>query len=310
MLQNITNAFSSSIEGTIAAGLAVILFVWMYIRTALQLRMAGKEQLERLQQSLLLYSRVTGPLGEMVERTETSLEDKSHLIFLLEECKAAPLLTSDLHEQIDAYIKERDQPRLANLHKSWVREVKRRIKEQSTLLRKWDHRSWGFSFWLLVQPAFPFIAIASILLWFYQLTSTLSGLPTWDSSPWDIINVWARLISCLIATASLYIVLMYTQRKPVHFIYTILYVSISFVALLHMLGLNWASYILVTQGILYLAGFSLNTQRSRKERPYAGRDLVSETIPSLTAEELNQLRSKAYDNDVPSLPSRSKGMHK
>ncbi|AOZ94648.1 hypothetical protein LPB68_09710 [Paenibacillus crassostreae] len=310
MLQDITNAFSSSIEGTIAAGLAVILFVWMYIRTALQLRMAGKEQLERLQQSLLLYSRVTGPLGEMLEREETSLEDISHLIFLLEECKAAPLLTSDLHEQMNAYIKERDQPRLANLYKSWVREVNRRIKEQSTLLRKWDHRTWGFSFWLLLKPAFPFIAIASILMWVYQLTYTLSGLPTWDSSPWDIVNVWARLISCLIATASLYIVLMYTQRKPVHFIYTILYVFISIVALFHMLGLNWAIYILATQGILYLAGFSLNTQRSRKDRPYAGRDLVSEAIPSLTAEELNQLRSKAYDNDVPPLPSRSKGMNK
>ena len=275
-VKEIITTFSNSIEAMIAAGIAIVLFIWMYIRTSLHLRMVGKEQLARLQQSLLLYSRVTGPLGEMMEHDDPSSEQISHLIFLLEECKAAPLLTSDLQEQIDAYIRERDQSRLSMLYKTWVREVNRRIEEQSTLLRKWERPSWGFSFWLLLKPALPFMAVAAILLWSLQLSNTLSKLPSWDSSPWGIVNAWARFISCLIATASLYLVFMYTRRKTNVIVHTILYILISAATLFHLFGLNSALYIVAAQGILYVAGFSLTTKRTRKDRPYAGRDLVIE----------------------------------
>ncbi|MNO95719.1 hypothetical protein D3C76_873660 [compost metagenome] len=222
----------------------------------------------------MLYSRVTGPLGEMTERESVSPEEISHLILLLEECKAAPLLPSDLLAQIDATIKERDHSRLMLLHKLWVREVNRRIEEQNTLLRTWDHPSWGASFWLLLKPALPFISVAAILLWSVQLSNTLSVLPSWDASPWDIIQAWARFISCLVATASFYLVFMYTHRKPLHPVYTVLYVLISLAAIFHLLGLHSSLYIVSVQVILYLAGFSLTSHRTRRERPYAGRDHV------------------------------------
>jgi len=309
MIKEMITALSNSVEGRIAAGLAVILFIWMYIRTALQLRMARKEQLERLQQSLLLYSRVNGPLGEMMDRDNPSPEEISHLIYLLEECKAAPLLTSDLNEQINVYIKERDHSRLWMLHKAWMREVNQRIEEQSTLLRQWDHPSWGTSFWLLLKPALPFVTVVAILLWSFQLSHTLSELSNWASSPWDIVNAWARFISCLVATASLYLVFMYTRRKSYHPVYIILYVLISVSAIFHTLGLNAALYIVTTQGILYLAGFSLTTKRTRRERPYAGRDIVMEIELPLQAEEPLPIRSTARIIGISSTPSRSKGTH-
>lgn len=309
MVTEFINTLSNSVEGFILAGLAVLLFIWMYIRTALQLQTAGKEQLERLQKSLMLYSRVTGPLSEMMEREDHSLEDICQLITLLEECKAAPLLTSDLHEQIDAYIRERDHSRLSMLHKTWVREVNRRIEEQSTLLRKWDRPSWGFSFWILLKPALPFVAVVAILLWSLQLYQTLIELPDFDSSPTDIINAWARFISCIIATASLYLVFMYTRRLPYHLVYMGLYVLISAVALFHLLGLNMALYIVSVQVILYIAGFTLTKKRTRRERPYAGRDLVMEVEPELTPMETLSLLAITQGQDVSELPTRSKRRH-
>lgn len=299
------NSLSNSVEGFITAGLAIVLFIWMYIRTALQLQSAGKEQLERLQQSLMLYSRVTGPLGEMIEHEKHSLEEVSQLITLLEECKAAPLLTGALQEKIDAYIKERDHSRLSMLHKAWIREVNRRIAEQSTLLRKWDRPSWGFSFWLLLKPALPFLAVIAILLWSLQLYQTLSGSANFNSSPWETVNAWARFTSCMIATASLYLVFMFTRRVPYRLIYTSLYVLISAVAIFHVFGLNMALYILGAQVLLYIAGFSLTTTRTRRSRPYAGRDLV----PPLTVEETLSLPSTTQGNDISELPTRSKRKH-
>ncbi len=291
------------------AGLAVVLFIWMYIRTALQLQTAGKEQLKRLQHSLMLYSRVTGPLGEMMEHEDHSLEEISQLITLLEECKAAPLLTSDLHEQIDAYIRERDQSRLSILYKSWVREVNQRIEEQSTLLRKWDRPSWGISFWVLLKPALPFVAVVAIVVWSLQLYQTLIELPSFASSPWEIVNAWARFISCMIATGSLYLVFMYTRRLPHHLIYTTLYVLISAVAVFHGLGLNVALYIVAVQALLYVAGFSLTTKRTRRDRPYAGRDLVLEIEPSSMDEETLSYPSSTQEPELLELPTRSKRKH-
>lgn len=291
------------------AGLAVVLFIWMYIRTALQLQTTGKEQLKRLQNSLMLYSRVTGPLGEMMEHEDHSLEEISQLITLLEECKAAPLLTSDLHEQIDAYIRERDLSRLSILYKSWVREVNQRIEEQSTLLRKWDRPSWGVSFWVLLKPALPFVAVVAIVVWSLQLYQTLIELPSFASSPLEIVNAWARFISCMIATGSLYLVFMYTRRLPHHLIYTTLYVLISAVAVFHGLGLSVALYIVGVQALLYIAGFSLTTKRTRRDRPYAGRDLVLEIEPSSMEEEKLSYPSSTHEPELLELPTRSKRKH-
>ncbi len=300
MVTTFINTLSSSVEGFILAGLTVVLFIWLYIRTALQLQTARREQLERLQKSLLLYSRVTGPLSEMMERENHSQDEISQLVSLLEECKAAPILTSDLHEQIDAYIRERDPSRLSMLHKTWVREVNRRIEEQSTLLRKWDRPSWGFSFWVLLKPALPFVALVAILVWGLQLYQTLIGLP--ES---NVIHAWARFISCVIATASLYLVFMYTRRLPLNLLYTGLYVLIAAVALFHLLGLNMALYIISVQVILFIAGFTLTTKRTRRERPYAGRDLVVEVAPTLITEVSVSSLATTPNHDISELPTRS-----
>ncbi|MEC0091578.1 hypothetical protein [Paenibacillus macquariensis] len=304
MVTTFINTLSSSVEGFILAGLMVVLFIWLYIRTAIQLQTTGKEQLERLQKSLMLYSRVTGPLSEMMEREDHSLEEICQLIALLEECKAAPLLTSDLHEQIDAYIRERDPSRLSMLHKTWVREVNRRIEEQSTLLRKWDRPSWGFSFWGLLKPALPFMALVAILIWSLQLYQTLIGLP--ES---HVIYAWARFVSCVIATASLYLVFMYTRRLPYNLVYTGLYVLIALVALFHLLGLNMALYIISVQVILFIAGFTFTTKRTRRERPYAGRDLVITVAPTLITEETVTSLATTPSQDISELPRRSRRMN-
>ncbi|OAB45380.1 hypothetical protein [Paenibacillus glacialis] len=309
MVTEFINTLSNSVESFILAGIAVVLFIWMYIRTALQLQTAGKEQLERLQKSLMLYSRVTGPISEMMERENNSLEEISYLITLLEECKAAPLLTSNLHEQIDAYIRERDHSRLSILHKTWVREVNRQIEEQSTLLRKWDRPSWGLSFWVLLKPSLPFVAVVASALWGLQLYQTLIGTE-FDSSSFDIINAWARFISCIIATASLYLMFMYTRRLSHQLVYTSLYVLIAAVALFHLFGLNLALYIVSVQAILFIAGFTLTTKRTRRRaRPYAGRDLVVEVQPKLTTTETLPLHAITQDQDVAELPRRSTRMH-
>ncbi|MHA0857497.1 hypothetical protein [Paenibacillus sp. CMAA1364] len=275
-IQEFIHSFSTSMEGIIMASIAIILFIWMYIRTALHLRMTRKEQLERLHESLILYSRVTGPLGEMIDDDHPSTEDVSHLVFLLEECKAAPMLTQDLHEHMNAYIKERDPSRLSMLYNVWMREVNRLIEDHRMLLRKWDRPSWGFSFWLLLKPALPFAAVTSIVMSSLQLSDTLSELSSWESSHWLIMNAWARYISYLVATASIYLLFMYTRRKSYHFVHTILYLFIAIAALFHVLGLQSALYIVAIQVILYVAGFGFNTTRTRKDRPYAGRDFLGD----------------------------------
>ncbi|HEY2493484.1 MAG TPA: hypothetical protein VGI33_11290 [Paenibacillus sp.] len=285
-LTELITTYISPIEGVMVIGFAVVLFIWMYIRTAVQLRTSSKERLERLQQSLLLYSRVTGPLSEITTKNTSDPNDVSHLISLLQECKAAPLLTRDLHEQIDAYIRERDESRHQLLYKSLEREVSRRIEEQSTLLRKLDNPSWGLSFWLLLKPAIPFATAIVVLLWSLQLYQVLKVTGNSGSFPWETIHAWVRFVSCLVATFSLYLALRDTKRTSYRVIYNLLCILISAVALLHMLGLFIAPYILAAQLILYLAGFRFTPIRSRRERPYAGRDLsLKETTPVVQEED-------------------------
>ncbi|MGF7050230.1 hypothetical protein J2T13_004755 [Paenibacillus sp. DS2015] len=298
--------YMSSIEGVLVMCLAVVLFIWMYIRTTVQLRTSGKERLERLQQSLLLYSRVTGPLGEITTKHTPDPEEVSHLVFLLQECKAAPLLTRDIHEQIDAYIRERDKDRLRLLYKSLEREVNRRIEEQSTLLSKLDNPSWGLSFWLLLKPAVPFMTAIAVLIWGLQLYQVLRVTGNSSSFPWGNINAWMRFVSCLIATFTIYLVLRDTKRTSYRATYNLLCILISAVALLHILGLYIAPYILAVQLILYLAGFRLTPNRSRRDRPYAGHDLsLKEAVPLIHEDALPSVSAAIESTDLLPKTTRS-----
>lgn len=305
-LTELITTFMSSIEGVMVIGLAVVLFIWMYIRTATQLRISGNERLERLQQSLVLYSRVTGPLGEIITKNTHDPDEVSHLVFQLQECKAAPLLTRDIHEQIDGYIRERDETRLQLLYKSLEREVNRRIEEQSALLRKLDNPSWGLSFWLLLKPTIPFVTAIAVLFWGLQLYQVLRFTGNSISFPGDIVNAWARFVSCLVATSSLYLVLRDTKRTAYRAVYNLLCILISAAALLHILGLSIAPYILAVQLILYLAGFSLTPHRSRRERPYAGHDLsLKETTPLIHEDEPPSVSAAIESSDLSPKISRS-----
>ncbi|GAB6992037.1 hypothetical protein [Paenibacillus pini] len=261
------DGFTDAGVNLIAAGLAVIVFLWLYIRTARSFRSAASARLERLQSTLALYCRAAGLLREEADDVSDAV------ILLLEECKAAPLMTTELLELIDAYLQERDRSRLHQLQRALDREINHRIHEQATIIRTLDSPGWGISFWKMLKPAIPFAALAALLLWSIQLYDGLHEPTTvMASSLWTSIALWSRYISSLAATLSLYLVIMETRRGESRVIYQTLSLLISAVALLHFIGLSFSPYILILQLILFLCGFSLTRKRSRRERPYPGHE--------------------------------------
>ncbi|WP_145949068.1 hypothetical protein [Paenibacillus sp. Y412MC10] len=259
----------------IIAGLAVIVFLWLYIRTSRSLRAEAAARLELLQRTLALYSRAQGVLGEEVEAAHVGAQEPDQLVQLLQECKAAPLMTPELLDMIDAYIRERDFSRLLMLQKMLDREIHRRIHEQSVLIRKIDNPGWGTSFWRMIRPAVPFAALVLTLYWFIQLYNGFQDSGAAALS-WTSLELWTRLISCLAATLFLYWVIMDTRRDTPGILYRLLALIIAAVALLHLLGLTAAPYILAVQVVLFLFGFTLNPKPSRRNRPYAGHREVTQ----------------------------------
>ncbi|MCJ8011922.1 hypothetical protein MUG84_09230 [Paenibacillus sp. KQZ6P-2] len=255
----------------IVIGLAVILFLWLYIRTARSFRSMATARLERLHQSLGLYSCAAGLLD-----SETALDlspdhepEPESLILLLQQCKAAPLITTDVLEAIDAYIKERDASRHLQLQKALDREISRRIREQSSIIRSLDNPGWGTGFWKLIRPAVPFAALMLILYWSLQLYQEFQtqNIPALS---WTSAELWMRFVSCLAAVISFYFAVMTPREDPPRASYSILALLMSAVALAHFASLTAAPYILAVQLILFVSGFAINPKRSRRDRPYAG----------------------------------------
>lgn len=283
-------SFMNTTEGFISLGVLIVLFIWMYARAAIELRRTDTERLERLHRSLLLYTSAVGPLTEATERLESSeqgldAEEHAKLVILLQECKAAPTLTRDLLEHIDAFLREPDHTRSWLLHKKLNREINQCIKEQSEILKRVEHPSLGRSFWNLIKPVIPFAATLASLWWTIQLVASLTALPLDPdrSLAWQYTEIWTRWISCLAATAALYLVAMNTKRHTLRIAPLAAGILIVLAAFFHLLGPAAAPYVLAVQLLCCVAGFSSGTAKSRKQRPYPGMEQPAENSDSLTA---------------------------
>lgn len=259
------DTFFGSMEGLLAVMLAAAVFLGLYIYCAARLQAARTETLERIRQSLMLYTQLAGPLTAVIERSDVNDMPDEHLVGLLQECKAADRLTVDLLEQIDTYLRERDDSRLAQLSKTLEREMNRLVKERSELLRRIENPGWGSGLWMLLKPAVPGVSFAAAVFWTFQLISELRS-----SGAWSNLEVWTLWLTCMIATISFYRLLMDSKRRSLGIIFYTLHLLIAATALLNLIWDQASPYILAAQAILYLTGFWFTSTRSRKERPYAG----------------------------------------
>lgn len=148
-------------SGIIFTGFAVIAFIWIYVRTARSFRKAASERLERLRQTLDPYCRAAGMLsGDADAAPDEAEHEPEPLHLLLQQCKAAPLVTTEMIEAIDAYARDRDASRHAQLERLLDREIKKKSPSRLPLSARWTTRggerpfgsSCGlrclFSFWL------------------------------------------------------------------------------------------------------------------------------------------------------------------
>lgn len=257
--------FFGSMEGLLAALLAAAVFLGLYIYNASRLQAARTETLERIRQSLTLYTQLAGPLAAAAERQDGITSEEDTLAGLLLECKAADRLTSDLLEQINAYLRDRDDSRLPLLSRSLERETNRLVHERSELLRRIESPGWGIGLWQILKPAVPGLAFAAAFLWTFDFVSVLR-----EPGGWSRPEAWCLWLSAMTATLSFYRLLMDSKRKTQNIVFYALHLLIAAAALPLLFWPEASPYTLATQFMLYLAGFWFNTAPSRKERPYAG----------------------------------------
>ncbi|KOR76845.1 hypothetical protein [Paenibacillus solani] len=266
----IANIFGS-MNTLVAVLLAVAIFSGLYIYTASRLLGARKDSLARIRQSLTIYSRLAGPLGILINRPTRTAVPQDLLIQLLQECKSADLLTRELHEQLDTFLSDQDESRLMTIHKLLNREMIRLMKERDELVGRLEKPGWGMGLWLLLKPAVPALALGAVILWSMILVEALGQPSAWTSP-----QVWCLWLSNIIATISFYRLLMDSRRRTHGVIYTLLHLLIVASALFNLTGDASSPYVLVTQCLLYMAGFRVTATRKRRERPYAGHPEVME----------------------------------
>jgi len=257
-------------SGIIFTGFAVIVFLWIYVRTARSFRKAASERLERLRQTLDPYCRAAGMLsGDADPAPDEAEQEPESLHLLLQQCKAAPLVTTEMIEVIDAYVRERDASRHAQLERLLDREIKRKIAEQASIIRSLDNPGWGTAFWKLVRPAVPFFLLAFVVYWSVRLYGQFheQRIPALS---WTGAELWMRYISCLAAVVSFHFAVMTPRKDSPKYGYRVLALCISAAAAAHLAGLQAAPYILSVQIVLFLCGFGMGPKRSRRDRPYAG----------------------------------------
>lgn len=264
------NDISDTQSRIIVTGLAVILFLWLYLRTARSFKNAASARLDRLHQTLELYSRAAGRLASEPAAELPDEHDPEPLILLLQQCKAAPLITAGLLESIDAYIKEPDASRHIQLQRALDREIARRIAEQSSIIRSLDNPGWGIGFWKLIRPAVPFAALMLILYWCLQLYQAFHEQNI-QALSWTSAELWLRFGSCLAAVIAFCLAVMTPRKDSAKTVHRVLALIIAAAAVAHTAGLTAAPYIFAVQLILFIAGFAVHPKRSRRrERPYAG----------------------------------------
>lgn len=259
------DTFFGSMEGLLAVMLAAAVFLGLYIYCATRLQAARTETLERIRQSLTLYTQLAGPLTAYIDRSDDADLPDEHLLSLLQECKAADRLTIDLLQQIDTYLRDRDDSRLPHLSKILEREMNRLVKERSELLRRIENPGWGSGLWMLLKPAVPGVSFAAAVFWTFRLISELRS-----PGGWGHLEVWTLWLTCMIATISFYRLLMDSKRRSLGIVFYGLHLLIASIALFNLVWVEASVYVLAGQALLYLTGFWFTSTRSRKERPYAG----------------------------------------
>lgn len=262
-----------SMDTLVAVLLAVAIFSGLYIYSASRLLGARKDSLARIRQSLTIYTRLAGPLGIVINRPTRTAVPQDHLIQLLQECKSADLLTRELHEQLDTFLGDQDESRLMTIHKLLNREIIRLMKERDELVGRLEKPGWGMGLWLLLKPAVPALALGAAILWSMILLEALRQPSAWTSP-----QVWCLWLSNIIATISFYRLLMDSRRRTHGVVYTLLHLLIVASALFNLMGDASSPYVLVTQCLLYIAGFRVTATRKRRERPYAGHPEVMEQL--------------------------------
>jgi hypothetical protein len=199
---------------------------------------------------------------------EPELESES-LSIVLQQCKAAPIITTELIETIDMYLRERDDSRHVQLQRVLNRKINRCIHEQAAIIRSLDNPGWGIGLWKLIRPAIPFATLAFILSFCAQLYQAFheGHVPLFS---WTSAELWMRFASCLAAVVFFYLAIMTSRNDSPRYAYRILALTITMAALGNFAGLIAAPYIIAVQFILFLGGFGINKKRSRRDRPYPG----------------------------------------
>lgn len=289
------DTFFGSMEGLLAVMLAAAVFLGLYIYCAARLQAVRMETLERIRQSLTLYTQLAGPLTAVVDRSEDDNISDEHLVSLLQECKAADRLTIDLLKQIDTYLHERDDSRLPHLSKTLEREMNLLVKERSELLRRIENPGWGTGLWMLLKPAVPGISFSAAILWTFHLISELRSPDAWGN-----LHVWTLWLTCMIATVSFYRLLMDSKRRSLGVIFYGLHLLIAAAALFNLFWAQASPYVLAVQALLYLTGFWFTSTRSRKERPYAGNPELLKMYTQQSARSTEE--HPIAENDLSSYP--------
>ncbi|MFB5678231.1 hypothetical protein ACE3NQ_16525 [Paenibacillus terreus] len=285
---------------TAAAGM-----VWLYIHSAVQLRLSRRRRLDELQESLYLYGRLAGPLHAAVHGQQAEHGGDSGLVKALQECKSAPYLTPYLQEEIQNCLDRRDSSRISLLHRSLEREMNKLIEERRLLLKETHAPGWGSALWNLLRPAAAPAAVTGLALLTWRLVAELqlTGTP---APGMTLPIVWMSYLSGLLAVIYAYRLLCLPRQNGIDVTASRLPASVlSFLiaaaALFQWIGPHASPYILGAQLVLLLSGFTFTRERPRSKRPYAG--TPEQPGQALQASQTDGLKNQDADAEAPETSS-------
>ncbi|MFM9282384.1 hypothetical protein [Paenibacillus jiagnxiensis] len=296
--------------GVLALLIAAAGIVWLYIHSAVQLRLSRRRRLDELQESLYLYGKLAGPLHAAVNGQQAESGGDIALVKALQGCKSAPYLTPYLQEEIQNCLDRRDSSRVSLLHRSLEREMNKLIEERRLLLKETHGPGWGSALWNLLRPAASPAAVTGLALLTWRLISELQ-LTEAPSPGMTLSVVWMRYISGLLAVIYAYRLLSLPRQNGIDVTASRLPASVlSFLiaaaALFQWIGPHASPYILGVQLVLFLSGFMFARERPRSKRPYAG-----------TPEQAGQARQaaqaegqKSQDADTDAAETASTTLHR
>ncbi|WP_046225872.1 hypothetical protein [Paenibacillus dauci] len=260
------------------AGFALLALT--YGLSARQRYSTDRERMRRIQSSLDYFTQAAGQLYPAVVMPATTqsvavansykvTNDESSASATILGCKAAPYASDELVKRVDEYLQRPDRQSTLLLYRTLEMEISRLTRERSGLLTRGEHPRWGMLYWVTLRPLLPFTALIVEMIFCWQLIADLynAALPGPAASLFAIL----RFVSCSGALLLLYGVISAEFRESGRRAsFVIVTLMICGLALLHLLGLTAAPYILVAQVLMYAAGYRLTREPKRKERPYAG----------------------------------------